>query len=164
MEDSAAKLELLLQAAETQQALAGTALERLRDYTACLDATVRDEIRATLIEELRSLGEDARRAENTLRGVARAANLRLLLWSVTSAAVAAAVPLALAWPLLPSPAEVASLRSAREALRAQVEQLAQQGGHVQLSHCGSSHRLCVRVDRHAGTYGAAGDYLVVQGY
>jgi hypothetical protein len=164
MEDSAAKVELLLQAAETQQALAGTALDRLREYTSCLDATVRDEIRATLIEELRALREDARRAERTLRALARAANLRLLLWSVTSAGLAAAVPFALAWRLIPTPEEVVSLRSARDALRAEVEQLAQQGGHMQLSHCGSNRRLCARVDRRAGTYGAAGDFLVLEGY
>jgi hypothetical protein len=164
MEDSAAKVELLLQAAETQQALAGAALDRLREYTASLDDTVREEIRATLIEELRSLGEDARRAERTLRALARAANLRLLLWSVTSAVLAATVPLALAWCLLPTPEDVLSLRSARDALRAEVEQLARQGGRMQLSHCGSSHRLCARVDRRAGTYGTAGDFLVLEGY
>ena len=164
MEDSAAKVELLLQAAETQQALAGAALDRLREYSAGLDTAVREEIRATLIEELRTLGEDARCAERTLRTLARAANLRLLLWSVTNAALAAAMPLGLAWCFLPNAAEMASLRSARDALRSEVELLGQQGGHMQLSHCGSSRRLCVRVDRRAGAYGSAGDYLVAEGY
>ena len=102
MEDTAAKVELLLQAAETQQALATGALERLRDYPAALDAAVREEIRATLIEELRALREDALRASGALRSLARAAGLRLLVWNAASAALASGVPFALAWWLLPT--------------------------------------------------------------
>jgi hypothetical protein len=164
MEDTAAKVELLLQAAETQQALAAGALERLRDYPASLDLTVREEIRATLIEELRALGEDARRASAALRSLALAASLRFLLWNAVSAALAAGVPLALAWWLLPTPAELSALRTTRDALRAEVAQLEQQGARMELSHCGTGRRLCVRVDRHAGVYGAAGDFLVIKSY
>ena len=164
MEDTAAKVELLLQAAEAQQALAAGALERLRDYPAVLDATVREEIRVTLIEELRALGEDARRASAALRALARAANLRLLAFSTLSAALAAAVPLGLACWLLPTPAEVNSLRAARDTLRGEMAGLEKQGARMELSHCGSTQRLCVRVDRRAGAYGAAGDFLVIKGY
>jgi hypothetical protein len=35
---------------------------------------------------------------------------------------------------------------------------------VDLRHCGSDQRWCVRVDRKAPAYGEQGDYLVVKGY
>ena len=50
------KLGLLMEAAQAQQGLAAQALERLREHTAGLDAVVREEIRATLIEELQARG------------------------------------------------------------------------------------------------------------
>ena len=62
IEDETLKLGLLMEAAQSQQTLAATTLERLREHTAGLDAIVREEIRATLLEEMRALYEDSRRA------------------------------------------------------------------------------------------------------
>jgi hypothetical protein len=164
VEDSAAKVEVLLQAAEAQQSLAASALEQLREHAARLDATVRDEIRATLIEELRALGEEARAAAATLRALKRGAHLRFLLLSATSAALAAAVPITLAWGFLPTPEEVAQLRAARDGLRAEITQLERQGARIEFSHCGAARRLCVRVEGTAPAYGAAGEFRVLKGY
>ncbi|TLY70668.1 MAG: hypothetical protein E6K35_14360 [Gammaproteobacteria bacterium] len=158
------KVGLLMEAAETQRALAAAALEQLREHAAGLDGIVREEIRSTLIEELGALDEESRRAAQSLRALKQAASLRLAAWSVGVAALSAAIPLTIGWWLLPSHAEVAALRVTRAELSSHVAQLIQQGGRVELRHCGAARRLCVHVDRSAPTYGEASDYLVVKGY
>ena len=164
MEDLSLKLGLLMEAAEAQQALAATALERLREHTGGLDAIVREEIRSTLIEELGALGEDSRRAAQCLRALRQAASLHLGAWSVAVTALSAAIPFGAAWWLLPSRAEIASLRATREELTANIARLTREGGQVELRQCGAARRLCVRVDRGAPPYGEASDYRVVKGY
>jgi hypothetical protein len=164
LEDETLRLGLLMEAAQAQQATAASALDRLREHTAGLDAIVREEIRATLLEEIRSLAEDTRCAGEALRCLARAANLRLAAWSAAMLALSALIPCAIAGWWLPSPAEIAALGAAREQLAANVARLAQQGGRADLRHCGSAHRLCVRIDRSAPPYGDAADFRVVKGY
>jgi hypothetical protein len=164
MEDLTVKLGLLMEAAERQQALAADALERLREHTGGLDAVVREEIRATLIEELGALSDEVRSTTQALQALQRAAGLRIAVRSAALSALTTLVPLACAWWLLPSRAEVAALRSVREDLSGNVTRLAAQGGRVELRHCGSARRLCVRVDRGAPLYGEAADFLVVKGY
>ena len=158
------KLGLLMEAAEAQQALAATALERLREHTNGLDAIVREEIRSTLTEELSALGEDSRRAAQSLHALKQAASLRLAAWSVGVTALSAAIPFGAAWWLMPSRAEIAALRATRDELTANIARLSQQGGRVELRNCGAARRLCVHVERGAPPYGDASDYRVVKGY
>lgn len=158
------KLGLLLEAAQSQQALASTALEQLRERTGALDTVVRDEIRNTLIEELREVADDSRRAAHSLRALQRVATVRIAVWSLGIAILATAMPLGLAWWLLPSRADVVTLRLARDQLSANIALLSARGGRAALRRCGAAQRLCVRVDRDAPAYGDAGDYLVVKGY
>jgi hypothetical protein len=164
MEDDTMKLGLLMEAAQTQQTLAATALERLREHAAGLDAVVREEIRSTLLEEMQTLAEEGRRAAEALRKLQCTANLRLAVWSVVILTVAAALPFGAAWYLLPTRADVAELRARRDELAANLAQLTRQGGNAQLRRCGTAQRLCVRIDRSAGAYGDGGEFLVVKGY
>jgi hypothetical protein len=163
-EDLTVRVGLLMEAVESQRALAHEALERLQEHAAGLDAVVRDEVRTTFTEELRALEEEGRRACASLRGLARASHMRLALWSLAIAALAAAVPLLLGWWLLPTPAAVAALRSTQDELSANVARLRQQGGRVELRRCGAQARLCVRIERDAARYGERGEYAVVKGY
>ena len=155
---------LLMEAAQTQQTLAASALEQLRAHAQGLDAVVREEIRATLTEELEGLCEDTRRATRALQSLQRMATVRALLISAVSAAGAGAIPFAFAWLLLPSRAEIAALRATRDELSANIAHLSERGAQAQLRHCGAAARLCVRVDRSAGVFGERGDFLVVRGY
>lgn len=164
MEDGTVKMGLLLEAAESHQATAGEALERLRQHTAGLDAVVREEIRATLVEELQDLQRHSQLAVESLRSLARHANLRALALSGALVILASAIPFALTWWLQPSPTEVAALRATRDELRADVARLRREGGAVDLQHCGPDRRLCARMDRAAPRYGAAADYVVLKGY
>jgi len=158
------KFGLLMEAAQSQQTLAATALEHLREHTAGLDAIVREEIRSTLLDEMRALSEDSQRAAEALRSLQRTANLRLVAWSVALVVLTGLIPFALAWWTLPTRADVAALSSKREALTTNIARLSREGGNVELRRCGTARRLCVRVDREAPAYGEAGDFFVVRGY
>jgi hypothetical protein len=164
MEDETLKLGLLMEAAQSQQTLAATILDRLREHTAGLDTIVREEIRATLLEEMRALSEDSRLAAEALRRLQRTANLRLTAWSAAVFTLTSLVPCAIAWWLLPTRADVQALGAKRDELIANVARLARQGGNVELRHCGTNQRLCVRVERGAPAYGEAGDFLIIKGY
>ena len=164
MDDSTVKVGLLLEAAQSQQATVAEALERLRQHAAGLDAVVREEIRATLVEELQDLQRHSQLAVDGLRALARGANLRSLALSGALVLLASAIPFALALWLLPSAAEVAALRASRDQLSADVTRLRGEGGAVELQHCGPQRRLCARLDRTAPRYGEAADFVVLKGY
>jgi hypothetical protein len=164
MDDETLKLGLLMEAAQSQQTLAATTLDRLREHTAGLDAIVREEIRATLLEEMRALGDDSRRASEALRRLQRTANLRLIAWSAAIMTLASLLPCAIALRLLPTRVEIQALGARRDELTANIARLSGEGGNVELRRCGASQRLCVRVERSAPAYGAAGDFLIVKGY
>jgi hypothetical protein len=158
------QLGLLMEAAQAQQRLGAESLERLAAHTRDLEATVRDEIRRTVAEELGGLASESLRAAQSLQRVRRAANVRVLAWTICMAAVCSGAALAEAWWLLPSQREIAALRARRDALAASIARLEERGGSVDLRRCGTRSRLCVRVDRHAPAYGADADYLIVKGY
>jgi hypothetical protein len=164
LEDFTMKLGLLMEAAQAQQAAIATTLERLREHTAGLDSVVREEIRATLVEELAALATDSRRAAQALRGLERVANLRVAAWGVAVTTLSAVVPMGIAWWVLPSHGQLAALVARRDELAGNIVRLTQQGGRLELRRCGPERRLCVRVDRRAPIYGEASDYLVVKGY
>jgi hypothetical protein len=164
MEDETLKLGLLMEAAQAQQSLAATTLDRLREHTAGLDAIVREEIRTTLLEEMRALAEESRGAAEALRRLQRSANLRVVAWSVAVLTPVSLIPCAIAWWLLPTRADIQALVARRDELTANIARLARQGGNVELHHCGTNRRLCVRVERSAPPYGEAGDFLVIKGY
>ncbi len=164
MEENTIKVGLLMEAAQAQQALAASALEKLDAHTRELDTVVRDEIRNTLVEELQLLGNESRRAAEALRSLGRSANLRVAFWSVGVTLLCTAIPLCATWWFLPSQSELATLRAKREELTSSLARLEQRGARMDLRHCGDSGRLCVRVDRKAPIYGEGGDYYVIKGY
>lgn len=158
------RLGLLLEGAQANQTLAETVLEKLKSHVGELETIARQEIRSTMLEELHTLHEDGRRAADTLRRLRHVADLRVALWTVGMAVLSCAVPLGAAWWVLPSRGEVATLNARREALETEIERLKAEGGAMELRRCGALHRLCVRIDRRAGTFGETGDFLVVRGY
>jgi hypothetical protein len=164
VEDDTMKLGLLMEAAQAQQALAADTLERLREHAAGLDGIVRQEIRTTLIDETRELGEECRQAAETLRRLQRIASLRFTLWGVAIVTVGIVIPFSIAWCMFPTRTEVAALELRRDELTTNITRLTRQGGDMQLRSCGTEHRLCVRIDRSAPAYGEHADFLVVKGH
>jgi len=164
IEDETMKLGLLMEAAQAQQALAADAIDRLREHTTGLDGIVRQEIRATLIDETRELGEECRQTAESLRRLQRVASFRFIVWGGAIATVGIVIPLSIAWCMFPTRTEVAALALRRDELTADIARLTRQGGDMQLRSCGTTHRLCVRIDRSAPAYGENADFLVVRGH
>ncbi|HEY2809381.1 MAG TPA: hypothetical protein VGI91_11375 [Steroidobacteraceae bacterium] len=156
MDQDSVKLGLLIEAAQTHQKLAQAAIGNL-------EGVVRDQIQRSLVVGLRTLHEETQVAVESLQRVRRAANVRLTLLPFGMTVIAAAVAIFLAWCVLPTPAEVATLRAQRDELASNIESLSQRGGRADLRRCGAGH-LCVRVDLNAPRYGERSDYLVVRGY
>jgi len=164
MDPDTMKLGLLLETAQNHQDLADDSLKRLQAHTLGLDSVVRDELRRALIAEVSGLINEIERATEALRGLQRAARLRSL-WSATMlSSTPGALIAALLWWWLPSSHQLAALRAQQQQLSSVVSQLEQRGGKIELKRCGDPARLCVRVDRHAPSFGSQSDYLVVQGY
>lgn len=90
--------------------------------------------------------------------------MRLITWGAVVLSIAATLPSALGWWLLPTRAEIEGLAARRDELSANIARLARQGGNVEFRRCGAEQRLCVRIERGAPAYGATGDFLVVKGY
>jgi hypothetical protein len=164
LDDATLKVGLLMESAQVHQKLAEGQLERLRAHTQDLDGVVRDEIRRTLVEELRALTAEATRATRALEKIRGAGAMRGAVWSLAAAVLCTLVPIGVARWALPSAAEIASLRSRRDELTANLAKLEQQGGRIDWRRCGDARRLCVRVDRKAPTYGDKADYFVIEGY
>jgi len=157
-------LGMLMEAAQAQQRAADSAVRKLRSVVNELTASVGEEARRVFLDELQMLAGDSRRAADALHQVGRAANLRVVLWSIGITSLCTAIPLAVACWSLPSKAQLAVLQARREQLEAQVSVLEQRGGRMELRRCGEAARLCVRVDRKAPIYGEQSDYLIVKGY
>jgi hypothetical protein len=164
LDDATMKVGLLMESAQAHQKLAEGQLERLRAHTQDLDSVVRDEIRRTLVEELRALTAEAARATQALQKIRGAGVLRGAAWSLAAALLCTVLPIGVARWALPSAAEIATLRSRRDELAANLAKFEQQGGRIDWRRCGDARRLCVRVDRKAPTYGDKGDYVVIEGY
>jgi hypothetical protein len=152
-----------VETAETTQQLATALLERFRQHLQGLDAVVRQEIRRTLIEELREVHIESQRAAEALRRIGHAARRRTAFWTLGLMGLSTALSLAIASLWLPSRGEIARLTAERADLLANLALLKQHGARADLRPCGD-HRLCVRVDLHQPRYGDASDYLVIHGY
>jgi hypothetical protein len=164
MDDDTMTAGLLMEAAQAQQRLADASLKKFKAQVSDLGVLVREEVRQTLSEELQAVASDSRNAAEALRRLRRSAGLNLGLWSIAVTALCSGVALAIAWWMLPSRAEIAALRARRDEYAQAVAALEQQGGRVELRHCGNGHRLCVRVDRRSPAFGEAAEYLIVKGY
>jgi hypothetical protein len=164
MDDTTMQLGLLMEAAQAHQRAAESSLKKLKATANDLAGIVRDEVRHVVIEEFQSLVADSKRASDALHAVQRAANVRVLVWSVGITTLCSAIPLLLTCWIIPSRAEISALRAKHDELATKIASLEERGGRIDLKRCGDGARLCVRVDRKAPTYGAQSDYLVVRGY
>jgi hypothetical protein len=164
LDEATLKVGLLMESAQAHQKLAEGQLERLRAHTQDLDSVVRDEIRRTLVEELKALTAEATRATRAFEKIRGAGRLRAAAWSIAAAVLCTMVPIGVARWALPSSADIAALRARRDELSAHLAKLERQGGRIDWRRCGEEKRLCVRVDRKAPAYGDKADYYVIEGY
>ena len=163
MDQDSVKLGLLMETAQTHQKLAETAIEKLSQHTQSLEAAVRNQIQRGLVDALKTVNTETQRAVEGLQKIKREANARVTLWTLGLTVISAAIALFVAWWVLPTPAEIARLRTERDQLASNVAVLNQRGARADLRRCGAGH-LCVRVDLSAPRYGESSDYLVIKGY
>jgi cell division FtsZ-interacting protein ZapD len=164
MQEAPLPQDFLLEELQRQQRQVQDTLERVEGLVRDLDEVLRQELRGAFAEEFHMLGDASARAAQALYAVRRAASMRVALWAIGVTAACSAVPATVAWTVLPSRGQIARLRHEREVLAASVARLEEEGGRVELRRCGSSSRLCVRVERAGPAYGAHADYLIVKGY
>lgn len=164
VDDESLKFGLLMESAHAHQKLADAHLEKLRAHTEDLDGVVREEIRRTLIDELRALTAEIDSAARALRGLRRGSALRGLVWNIGIVMLCTAIPGALLHWALPSASDIAALRTQRDALEQNLARLAQRGAKADWRSCGEAARLCIHVDRKAPVYGEKADYYIVKGY
>lgn len=161
-DDQTMRVGLLMEAVQAQQRLAEESLQRLQGHLRDLDTVVRQEVQHTLSEALSGLVAETEWTSRALRRLSRTADLRILAWTVTVTLVSVGVALsAMRW-MLPSPAQIASLRAQRAALTVNIARLRASGAGIDLRRCGRRRRLCVRVDRRAPAYGTHGEYSLVE--
>jgi hypothetical protein len=164
VDDDTMKFGLLMESAQAHQKLAETHLEKLRAHTQDLDGLVREEIRRTLVDELKTLTAESDRAALALCKMKRAANMRGVIWTTGVAILCTAIPTVIARFALPSQADIVAMRVQRDSLAQNIARLEQRGGKVDWRSCGDPARLCMRVDRKAPVYGEKSDYFIVKGY
>jgi hypothetical protein len=163
MDQDSVKLGLLIEAAERHQKLADAAISQLDEETRGLVAAMRDQIHRAVIEEMKIVRVETQGAVEALQRVKRAANARVTLWTLGLTAIWTSVALLVAWWVLPTPTEIARLRTERDELTSNLTVLNQRGARADLRRCGTGH-LCVRVDMSAPRYGDQRDYFVIRGY
>jgi hypothetical protein len=132
MDQDSVKLGLLLESAERQQKLAEAAIGKLNEQVQGLQGTVRDQIRGGVSEEMKFLQAETQRAVEALKRVKRAANARVTLWTIGLTLISAVIALFVAWWVLPTRAEIATLRTERDELASNVAVLNQRGGRADL--------------------------------
>jgi hypothetical protein len=162
MDQDSVKLGLLIETAERHQKLAAAAITTLSEQTQGLEAMVRDQIRRAVVEEMKTVRAETQSAVEALQSVKRAANARVTLWTLGLTAISVGVALFVAWCVLPTPAEIAALRTERDELASNIAVLNQRGARADLRRCGTRH-LCVRVDMNAPRYGDQREYFVIRG-
>ena len=163
MDQDSVKLGLLMETAQTHQRLAEAAIEKLSEHTQALETVARDQIQRTLVDALKTVNTETQRAVDALQKMKREANARVTLWTLGLTVIWAVIALFVAWWVLPTPAEIARLRTERNELVGNIAVLNQRGARADLRRCGAG-RVCVRVDLSAPRYGERSDYLVIKGY
>src|SRR5262249_45377995 len=113
MDQDSVKLGLLLEGAERQQKLAEAAIGKLNEQVQGLEAVVRDQIRCGVSEEMKFVQAETQKAVEALKTVKRAANARVMLWTIGLTAISAGIALFVAWWVLPTRGEIAALRTER---------------------------------------------------
>jgi hypothetical protein len=152
------ELDRLLETVHAQQAQLHGMLASLESRSRDLDASVGEAVQ-------RALGPPGglHAAEN-LAQVHRTFAVRLARWAFGVVSGCALVPALLSWMLMPSRTQLLQARQTLDQLSAAVAQLSREGGRIELRHCGTANRLCVRIDRKSPLYGESADFMVLKGY
>jgi hypothetical protein len=117
---------------------------------------------------LKDLNADIENASRVLADLQGLSLWRASLQHLAVAVVAMAIALLGVWWYVPSQSDIAARRAERDELQASIDDLTKRGAKMKTIGCGPKSRVCVLVDRAAGTFGVAGNkddvYMIVKGY
>ncbi len=152
------ELRRILESVHAQQSQLYDMLASLESRSRELDASVEQAVQRALAQPA------GLRATEKLAQMQRASTVRFARWSFGVVSGCALVPALLSWMLMPTRTQLLQARQTLDQLSAAVAQLAREGGHIELRHCGTANRLCVRIDRKSPFYGESGDFMVLRDY
>jgi hypothetical protein len=168
MDDETRKIGMLIAAFDAEHERLKIAILALQKVGGQLSSEVGSAAQGAVNAALSGLNTEVQKASRTLVDMQRLSLWRATVQHLVVAVVAIATTLLAVWWYVPSAVELTERRTERDQLKASVEELNKRGGRMTLMGCGAQKRLCVLVDRSAGTFGISGNkdevYMVAKGY
>jgi hypothetical protein len=162
------KIAALIAAFDTEHVRAQGAITAIYRAGEQLKLDMSNAAKVAVQAALKDLNADIEKASTVLTDLQGLSLWRASLQHLAVAVVAMAIALLGVWWYVPSQSDIAARRAERDALQASIDDLTKRGAKMKTIGCGPKSRLCVLVDRAAGTFGVAGNkddvYMIVKGY
>lgn len=168
MDSQETKIAVLIAAFDTEHGRVQGAITALNQTGEQLKREVSSAAKAAVQAALKDLNADIEKASKVLTDLQGLSLWRASLQHLAVAVVAMAIALLGVWWYVPSQSDITARRAERAELQASIDDLTKRGAKMKTIACGPKSRLCVLVDRAAGTFGVAGNkddvYMIVKGY
>ncbi len=168
MDPEERKIAALIAAFDTEHVRAQGAITAIYRAGEQLKLDMSSAAKVAVQAALKDLNADIEKASRVLTDLQGLSLWRASLQHLAVAVVAMAIALLGVWWYVPSQSDIAARRAERDELQASIDDLTKRGAKMKTIGCGPKSRLCVLVDRAAGTFGVAGNkddvYMIVKGY
>jgi hypothetical protein len=162
------KIAALIAAFDTEHVRAQGAISAIYRAGEQLKLDMSGAAKVAVQAALKDLNADIEKASRVLTDLQGLSLWRASLQHLAVAVVAMAIALLGVWWYVPSQSDIAARRAERDELQASIDDLTRRGAKMKTIGCGPKSRLCVLVDRAAGTFSVAGNkddvYMIVKGY
>ena len=168
MDSQETKIAALIAAFDTEHVRAQGAITAIYRAGEQLKLDMSSAAKVAVQAALKDLNADIEKASRVLTDLQGLSLWRASLQHLAVAVVAMAIALLGVWWYVPSQSDIAARRAERAELQASIDDLTKRGAKMKTIGCGPKSRLCVLVDRAAGTFGVTGNkddvYMIVKGY
>lgn len=168
MDSQETKIAVLIAAFDTEHGRVLGAITALNQTGEQLKREVSSAAKAAVQAALKDLNADIEKASKVLTDLQGLSLWRASLQHLAVAVVAMAIALLGVWWYVPPQSDIAARRAELDELQASIDDLTKRGAKMKTIGCGPKSRLCVLVDRAAGTFSVAGNkddvYMIVKGY
>ena len=168
MDSQETKIAVLIAAFDTEHGRVLGAITALNQTGEQLKREVSSAAMAAVQAALKDLNADIEKASKVLTDLQGLSLWRASLQHLAVAVVAMAIALLGVWWYVPPQSDIAARRAELDELQASIDDLTKRGAKMKTIGCGPKSRLCVLVDRAAGTFSVAGNkddvYMIVKGY
>lgn len=168
MDDEMRKIGMLIAAFDDERQRLQATIGALNQTGAKLQSEVKTAAHDAVDDALKDLQPQIHKSTQALIDIQRLSLWRAAWQHAIVAVVAMAIALLGVWWYVPSQSDIAARRAERDELAASIDELTKRGAKMKTIGCGPKSRLCVLVDRAAGTFGVAGNkddvYMIVKGY